>query len=332
MGGVRRLACVLGVLPVLLTACPGASDGPPPAGGEHAIVVGVQGEQLAGAIGSVHVVTKIDEITKSDERVAASALPKEVLVDGPAGSNVDVLVEAFPAGAPPDAPPIVTRHATARIPAAKKLLRVQLDPRCVTSAGQRSGGPPPCAPSETCVSGRCVAPAVADADLETYDPGWPSAPPDACRPANHGAPEVIIGTGQTDYAPLADGQVLKLEKGPQGGHHIWIAVRMKNLRQSGSTSMITSKIVGDPQEVPPAAYVFTFDRDEGGYCKLWGLRYQVDVGAPDLGAAYKRFLGKKLEVTVQVTDSTKATATSTRTIQIDDKLLCPDGTDSCNTP
>jgi hypothetical protein len=47
-----------------------------------------------------------------------------------------------------------------------------------------------------------------------------------------------------------------------------------------------------------------------------------------LGSYYKHFLGQKLEVTVEVTDSTNATATSTKTIQLADQLLCPDGTSS----
>ena len=170
--------------------------------------------------------------------------------------------------------------------------------------------------------------------LEDYAPDWAAAPPDICRPAKHGPPEVVVGTGQTDYAGLADGQVLQLEKGPQGGHHIWIALRMRNLRQSGSTTTITSRIEGDPAAapVPPASYVFTFDRDEGSYCKLWGLRYQVDVGASDLRAEYKRFLGKKLAVTVEVADSTGAKGSGTKIVQLADKLLCPDGTDKCNEP
>lgn len=326
MRGVRRLALLLA--PFVLWACPGPREDDP---GASALVVGVQGEQLAGALASVHVVTTVDGAPRGDETLpAASALPKEFVVDGPEGAAVDVRVEAFAANAAPGAPPMVTRHATARIPASKKLLRVQLDPRCVAAA-PGAGGVAACSGDQTCVAGRCAPAAVPDGDLEPYDPGWAAAPPDICRPASHGAPEVVVGTGQTDYAPLVDGQVVALEKGPQGGHHVWIAVRMKNLRQSGSTTMITSKLVGDPEPVPPAAYVFTFDPDEGAYCKLWGLRYQVDVGASDLAGAYKRFLGKDLEVTVTVTDSTKASASATRTIHIADKLVCPDGTDSCNT-
>ena len=97
-----------------------------------------------------------------------------------------------------------------------------------------------------------------------------------------------------------------------------------------ATTTITSIIEGDPEPVPPISFVFTFDRDEGAYCKVWGLRYQVDAGAGDLRSAYKRFLGKRPSVTVEVADSTGAKASSTRVVQIADKLLCPDGTDACN--
>ena len=35
--------------------------------------------------------------------------------------------------------------------------------------------------------------------------------------------------------------MLTPEKGPQGGHHLWVAVRTKNLRQAGSTVAITAE-------------------------------------------------------------------------------------------
>jgi hypothetical protein len=168
---------------------------------------------------------------------------------------------------------------------------------------------------------------VPDDRLTDYAADWATAPPaDACRPANPGPPEVVLGTGQTDYAPLADGQSVQLELGPQGGHHFWLAVRMKNLRQSGSTTALTSVLDGDPVPGPPMSVVFDYNVDEGSYCKIWGLRYQVDLGAVNLGTAYKRFLGKRASVTVDVTDTTGAHASSTRSVQIAETLLCPDGT------
>jgi hypothetical protein len=309
-------------------------------------VVGVQADEFGGLVESVHIVATVDGKVAHDETLAIgsanpTALPKEIRLEGAAGARAEVVVEAMTSQAATRGPggaattPVVVRRAAAPlIPDAKKLLRMQLETRCVTFSAPGSSLPPAptCAAPQTCSAGRCISEEVAFDQLEDYEPTWASSPPDFCRPAQHGAPELILGTGQTDFAPLADGQTLQLERGPQGGHHIWIAARMRNLRQSGSRTTLTAKLVDDPTSpIAPAAYVFTFDRDEGNFCKLWGLRFQLDSGAADLATTYKRFLGKKLEVTVEVVDSTNAKATSTRTIQLADKLLCPDGTTtSCN--
>ena len=127
------------------------------------------------------------------------------------------------------------------------------------------------------------------------------------------------GTGQTGYTPLADGQVLQAEAGPQGGHHIWIAVRMKNLKQTGTITKISGVQPGTGMVIPPSSFAFTFDKDEGGYCKLYGLRYQLDNGGID----YKPFLGKPLDVTTTLVDANGVTATSTAHIQVAPTLLNP---------
>lgn len=325
------LACLL--LPALVAACPGGDEGEDDAG---TMVVGVQADDLTGLVGAVRVQAKVDGAVAKDETV--TVLPAEVELRGPAGARVEVTVDGLSSPGAGSAPPVVTRRAVVTmVPKAKKLLRLQLEARC---AGYGTGGggglvlPVTCDETKTCRAGQCTGAEVSSAELEDYAPGWPGAPPDVCRPANHGPPELVLGTGQTDYAPLAEGQLLRLEKGPQGGHHLWIAVRMKNLRQSGSRTAITARLPDDPAaSILPAGYVFAFERDEGGYCKLWGLRFQLDSGASDLGQAYKRFLGKRLEITVEVVDSVGGRATATKTIRVDDKLLCPDGTTTtCNGP
>jgi hypothetical protein len=319
----------------LLPACPGES----PPSDEALLVVGVQADDFGPLASGFHVVVKRDGAVVRDERFPAGVspgttggptLPKELEIRGSPGARVDVLAEALPASG---TEPLVSRIASARLLTnQKRLLRVQLENRCILFPPDPALSPSAvrCAAPLTCIAGACAPSEVADDALEDWEAVWPLAPPDICRPAKRGPPEVIIGTGQTDYGALADGQVLELEKGPQGGHHLWIAARMKNLRQSGSTTTVTSRLEGDDQPVPPLSFVFTFERDEGSFCKIWGLRYQVDVGASDLGTAYKRFLGKRLAVTVEVLDSTGTRASSTRTVQVADKLLCPDGTQDCN--
>lgn len=338
---VRRLLALL-VLPALVAACPGSEPGGEPIP-DGQLVVGVQADDFGGLISAAHIVATVDGKVSFDETVTVgpsnnpSGLPKEILLSGPPGARAEVIVEGTTTQAATKgtfATNVVTRRASTRLVAdAKKLLRVPLETRCSTFSAP-GGGPvgPTCTAPETCAAGRCITQEVASDQLEDYEPTWATSPPDFCRPAKHGAPELFLGTGQTYYAPIADGQTLQLERGPQGGHHIWIAARMKNLRQSGSRTTLNARLVdGSGAPIAPAAYVFTFDRDEGNYCTLWGLRFQLDSGSANLGADYKRFLGKKLEVTVEVIDSTNAKGTSSKTILIADQLLCPDGTTtSCN--
>ncbi len=157
--------------------------------------------------------------------------------------------------------------------------------------------------------------------LEPYAPNWPTNAPDRCKPRNGGPPALQVGTGQSYYLPLArdERQTLQAEAGPQGGHHIWIATRMKNLKQAGSTT----KIVGVQPEtgvaIPPTTLAFTYAPDEGGFCKLYGIRYQLD----NEGIDYKQFLGKPLDVNVTVTDPSGVTATATAHVQIAPTLVNP---------
>jgi len=114
-------------------------------------------------------------------------------------------------------------------------------------------------------------------------------------------------------------QTLQAEAGPQGGHHIWIAVRMKNMKQAGSTTQVSAVQPGTGTPIPPSSFAFTFDPDEGGFCKLYGLRYQLDNGGID----YKQFLGKPLDVTTTVVDSIGQVASSMQHIQVAPTLVNP---------
>ena len=153
---------------------------------------------------------------------------------------------------------------------------------------------------------------MAPADLEPYIAKWPNNAPDRCKGKNPGPPAVQVGTGQGDYLPLAPGQTLQAEEGPQGGHHIWIAVRMKNLKQSLSTTRIEGVQPDTGTTIPPSTFVFTYTPTEGGFCKVYGMRYQLDNGGID----YRPFLGKPLDVTVTVTDPMGASAKATTRINV----------------
>ena len=86
---------------------------------------------------------------------------------------------------------------------------------------------------------------------------------------------------------------------------------------------VTTKIVGVQPDtgvtIPPTTLAFTYAPDEGGYCKLYGIRYQLD----NEGIDYKQFLGKPLDITVTTTDPAGTTATAKTRVNIAPTLLNP---------
>jgi hypothetical protein len=111
---------------------------------------------------------------------------------------------------------------------------------------------------------------------------------------------------------MTPGQTLQAEAGPQGGHHVWIATRMRNMKQAGSTTKIVGVQPDTHVTIPPTTLAFTYAPDEGDFCKLYGIRYQLD----NEGIDYKQFLGKPLDIVVTVTDPSGAKAEATARVQI----------------
>jgi hypothetical protein len=293
------------------------------------LVVGVQSESLGGIATALHVTIRVAGAVVLDDTIkppvrGASFPPWEKTVSGPPSAQVDVSVESV--GAPGAAPTLQRLASTYLVADRVPLLRVALESRCVvypTTAGRgKAPGPlsgPTCAAPTTCIMGTCQSSVVAPADLEPYAPGWPKNAPDRCKPRDGGPPFLVIGTGQTDYLPLTDGQTLQAEAGPQGGHHIWIATRMKNLKQTLTTTRVEGLQPGTGTPIPPSTFVFTYAPAEGGACKLYGLRYQLDNGGID----YKQFLGKPLDVRVTLTDQSGLSVASTAHIQVAPTLVNP---------
>jgi hypothetical protein len=299
-------------------------------------VIGLQSEPMGGVVSSLHVVIKVAGVVARDEVIRAPngstvGFPQpweaRLIADKDPRAEVDVQVDAFGSMGGPTTPLLTRLASTHFIPGREQLARIQLESRCVVYPAvkrQRGSVPgplsgPTCAAPSTCIRGVCQSGAMPPSSLETYTPGWPANVPDVCKPKNPGPPTVIVGTGQTGFTPLAAGQVLQAEAGPQGGHHIWIATRMKNMRQAGSTTRVSAVQPESGTPIPPSSFAFTFDPDEGGYCKLYGLRYQLDNGGID----YVQFLGKPLDVTTTVVDSLGQTASSTARIQVAPTLKNP---------
>ena len=288
------------------------------------LTIGIEGGGLGHYVQSLHVTTTVAGTKQSDVVVLGSqgtVLPREVdVIAKRAPAKAEVRVEGFATDDPAASQPVIVRtlEMTLLPWMGRKLVRLGLEPTCVTHPPPGGLAGPSCSGAgQTCIHGACASDVVGAEHVEDYTADWAQKTPDACRPANAGPPVVIVGNGQNDYLPLKDNQLLQAQAGPQGGHHIWIAVRMHNLKQSGSTTTVTATEPESGTVVAPYAVVFTFRPDEGGFCKLNGLRFQLDANGVDL----KHFLGKPLDVTVTVRDVLGEVGVGKMRVQVDRTIL-----------
>ena len=149
-------------------------------------------------------------------------------------------------------------------------------------------------------------PGSSSTDVEPYD---------RCKPG--GEPEVIVGEGQGNYLEIEDGAELQVEAGPQGGYHVWIAARLKNLTASGSVTTVSGSFVDLDYEPSPVSLVFSFDPDEGDYCKIYGLRFRLD----DPEHPVESLLGEEVDVTVTITDALGVVESDTKRIVLSDSFI-----------
>lgn len=292
-------------------------DGPSSVG---SIIVGVTSDLRVGIdIEQLHVqmwvgATKIqDEVLTTKSATSPLKFPAEFpFLDVAAGELVTIQLEAFRVG---DATtPIVSRLASTRAVFDKKLLlRVSIDASCMRGL---SLSVPVCNVPETCIAGACGASLVESRTLPAYTEAWTKVKNDTCKAEGGGAPIVTVGEGQSDYLPTSDLDEAQVEAGPQGGHHIWIAVRMKNLLQSGSITRVTGRFADLELDIRPLQVIFTFDQDEGGFCKLYGMRFQLDQ-EHDI----QDLLGRVLTLKVQVSDKDGDVGVGERAVTLSKEIL-----------
>jgi hypothetical protein len=290
------------------------------------VVVGIVAQPaLVGQMGKLHVEATVgakvvearDFVPKpAQDKLAApeSVFPIELHLESEIGAHGEVTIEAFragPNGAVADHPMLVRRASFPFVPGGESaLVRLQLESSCITGVPGFKG--PACPATQSCARGRCIDPTLLADDLEPYQPSWATVKSDRCWRRDGGAPVVEVGTGRTEYLPLVDGQTLAPERGPQGGHHLWMAVRMKNLRQSGTTVTLTAEQEGTGLRVPPTSFVFEFEPVREGFCALYGLRLQIDNSSVPVA----RFLGKALDLHVALRDQNGTTAEASAKVRV----------------
>ncbi|MEZ4300299.1 MAG: hypothetical protein R3B70_35465 [Polyangiaceae bacterium] len=300
---------------LLLTLLAASCTTPPAPTETGAVVLGIRSKLTPGiGIDAMHVVLKtggeivLDEQLEADK--GALKFPSEFRIeDLNDGETFEATVEGIVGGTT-----AVTRLASTEAAAGRDLLlEIELEAACMEAPGSSA---PACKAPGTCVKGTCKDSHVAPDKLPDYDPAWSTQTIDTCKPQGADDPIVVVGEGQADYLPTTDGQVAQVEAGPQGGHHIWVAVRVKNLTQAGSITSLTGHFPDLGYDVGPFNVIFTFDPDEGGYCKIYGLRFQLDSVH-----AIEEMLGKTLELTATITDKDGDVGTGTRTVKLSDTIL-----------
>ena len=312
---MRTLDLSLALGALACAAALGCNSGDDPPGGETGdVVVGVTSDLRAQIdVKRLHVrMTAGGETLRDDDITDELAFPSEFPFEALAATTpVEIQLDAFGG----EGPALLSRLASTEVIAGRNLLLpVRLQSSCISGLPGASG--PVCTAPETCVTGACQPSFVDPAKLPEYTPEWAQAP-DPCKPIGASDPTVVVGQGQADYLPMEDGEIGQVEAGPQGGYHVWVAIRMKNLLQSGSITEVTGTFPELGFDAAPYKVIFTFDQDEGGYCKLPGLRFRLDTPEHPI----EELLGKQVEIRVKVTDKEDDVGEGTRTIVLSSDFI-----------
>lgn len=280
------------------------------------LVVGVDAEDFA-AIGfqatALEVTVRVDGVVAAHESLDAEAgalFPHALRVVAPKDKkDAAVVVSVAVRSRGVD---VLTRTATTRfVPRGTRLAYLFLESRCAAVALGGGGGPPGPActtAGQTCIGGVCASDTLGDLPDVTAD--WPTNPPSACGAG--GPSELLVGRGQNDFTALASGDTLTPECGPQGGHHIWMALRMKNIGQFGSKTVLSATQPGGTAQVPLTGYAYPWAPAGAGQCQLVGVRLQLDVGV----ARIDQFLGKPLDITATTSDKSGRQSTAVSHVRI----------------
>jgi hypothetical protein len=143
------------------------------------------------------------------------------------------------------------------------------------------------------------------------------APPacDRCwcePPKDAPAAEVTLGTFDgTAFAPLADGDTLDLQAGPQGGHHFLVAVRTRSIDLASARTLLSASQGGADVDALSCPYHILYVTGANGWATLpHAVALVVDEGWVASGAAE----GVLVTVRAEVQDDRGAYGFDERTV------------------
>ena len=308
-----RALLLVAALGLPLAACGGPETG--------TLVVGVTSDFTD--LAEMQVTMTVDGETLKDDRErigsGATTFPAEYAFNEvEEGQELSITLQGFDS----TGFNVVNRHmVTTAVAGEPRLVRVHLEAECRLQpvGGNAPSGAPTCnETTETCIGGVCASTNVDPSDHQPYREDWATGPgSDICKEAGAGPPEVQVGAGQSDFFAVDDYEIAQIEAGPQGGHHIWVAARLKNLTQSGSITEVGAEIPALGLSITPLKVIFTFDPDEGGYCKIFGLRLQLDIDGDDIMA----MRGQDARVVMTITDADDDVGTGEKWFTLSDTIL-----------
>lgn len=272
------------------------------------VVVGITSDFLPGVdVGRLEAEVSIDGVeaprkTWTLDGGEPLAFPIELPLEGlPDGARVDLRFATFESTSTLE-PPFLTRQAaTSAVAGQKLLLRTHLEWECVPGfilGGETTA--PTCVAPDTCIAAECDDPYVPPGSLELYSPSWAVDFADECRPLDAGPPELAIGEGIETFSALAPGGGVQMHLGSQGGYHIWLALRMKNLHRVGSTTTISAKRADTGEELCGATLPRDFSPVGDGACDLVGIQCVVTLDVMELDA----LIGQTVALSAKVVDIT----------------------------
>ncbi|MBK8257046.1 MAG: hypothetical protein IPK82_30785 [Polyangiaceae bacterium] len=294
-----RRWCVWGASVVTLGAV--GCDGGEPAG---RMVVGLTTDMAVGfELTEVRVNAEVNgEAVIDDVYSYASGdlkLPGE-LVDLPMAIDSDVSVKVEGYG---KAGELKTRRAA--------FTRVEVEtPLLLPLALESSCEGVFCGDGQTCLGGICGDATIPNKGLLPYDSTWVDTAPDACKNGQSGEPGVTIGKGQSSFAPLQEGEALPIEPGPQGGHHMWLALQVRGLRQQGTVLTLSGRYPDLNEDLQPVNSVVTLRKGAENGCEIYGIRFQVDHGL-EVATLYNKVLVVQVKLVDPNQDSAEAQAVVT---------------------
>ena len=159
------------------------------------------------------------------------------------------------------------------------------------------------------------SPSDPDPSTEPSDPPSPTPVP---KPTEHPAGcdadaswsgDVALGTGEHCFQPLSDGSSIALIAGPQGGYHLWIALRCSDCSLSETVEFSVLDDSGEPVQLLQKQVAELWDfgaygEGAGLQALMPGFSFETENRIPDyMGQAFTLWLkvgGVEREVTVVV--------------------------------